>query len=97
MLDFLYQWITNIAFYLVIITAVIQVLPENSYKKYVRFFTGLILVFLLASPILKMFGMEQKFYEIYEGETYREQLEEMENAQKYIEELYREVPDETEF
>lgn len=96
MFEFLYQWITNITSYLVIITAVIHVLPENNYKKYIRFFTGLILVFLLSAPILKVFGMERTFYELYEGEAYRQQIREMEDAKGYIEEIFEEEAQEDE-
>ena len=47
MFAFLYEWIRNVAFYIVIITAVIQILPNNTYKKYIHFFTGLVLILLL--------------------------------------------------
>ena len=44
MIAFFYQWLQNIAFYLILITAIIQIIPNHSYKKYIRFFTGLILI-----------------------------------------------------
>ena len=33
-----YQWLQNIAFYLILITAIIQIIPNHSYKKYISFF-----------------------------------------------------------
>lgn len=41
MIAFFYQWLQNIAFYLILITAIIQIIPNHSYKKYIRFFTGI--------------------------------------------------------
>ncbi len=87
MFQYIYQWIENIAFYLVVITAVIQLVPNNSYKKYIRFFTGLILVILLANPIMKIFQIEETFEAFYEEADYERKLEEIENATKYLEDI----------
>ena len=81
MLEAIYEWIENIAFYLVMIVAVIQMVPSNSYKKYIRFFAGMILILMLAGPILKVFGMstlQSKVYQEKLGEM-EEKLKEMEN------------------
>ena len=59
-MTYLYEWIENIAVYMVIITVAMQMVPNNSYKKYIRFFTGLILIIMMSGPILKIFGMEQE-------------------------------------
>lgn len=77
----------NIAYYMVLITAVIQVLPNQEYKKYVRFFTGMVLVMLLANPILSIFGMEHRFSELYDGQAYEEATKEMKSAAEFREEL----------
>lgn len=39
----------NLAVYMLLVTAFLQALPENSYRRYVRFFCGLLLTVLLAS------------------------------------------------
>lgn len=87
MFEYLYEWIENIAFYLVILTVAIQLIPNNSYKKYIRFFTGLILVIMLSSPILKIFGMEEVFRDFYESAEYEQKMKEIENATKYLEDI----------
>ena len=74
MFDYLYQWIENIAFYLVILTVAMQMVPNNNYKKYIQFFSGLILVLMLAGPVFKVFGMEQKFTEFYENAEYQQNM-----------------------
>lgn len=60
-MDLLYEWIQNLVCYLVIFTAVLEVLPGKEYKKYIQFFAGLVLILLLVTPILKVTGMEQNF------------------------------------
>ena len=62
-MDLLYEWIQNLVCYLVIFTAVLEVLPGKEYKKYIQFFAGLVLILLLVTPILKVTGMEQNFWE----------------------------------
>lgn len=91
MLDYIYQWIENIAFYLVIFTGVMQMVPNNNYRKYIQFFSGLVLVILLMNPLLKLFGMEQKIKEIYDNSLYEQKIEEIEEATKYLEDLLDEV------
>ena len=58
MLDFIYEWIQNIAFYLILITVLLHMLPDSDYKKYIRFFTGLILILLLITPVLKLLHID---------------------------------------
>lgn len=85
MFEYLYEWLQNIAFYLVLTTAVMHIVPNHTYTKYIRFFTGLLLVVMLAGPVLKVFGMEQKFTEIYVSEEYKQKRKEIEEATKYLE------------
>lgn len=73
MLAFIYEWMENIAFYLVILVAVMQMIPQNSYKKYIRFFAGIILILMLAGPILKLFGMTE-----YQNNEYQNAIKEIE-------------------
>ena len=82
MFDYIYQWIRNLAFYLVLATAVIQVIPGSDYKKYIRFFTGLVLVIMMMTPVLKLFGMEDSLKDYYNYAEYRWKIEEMENVKQ---------------
>ena len=84
-MTYLYEWIENIAVYMVIITVAMQMVPNNSYKKYIRFFTGLILIIMMSGPILKIFGMEQDLKEFYKSAEYEQKVKEIEGATKYLE------------
>lgn len=66
MFDYLYEWIQNIAFYLVLVTAVLHAVPDKAYKKYVRFFTGLVLILMIITPVLRLFGTEAEIVELHE-------------------------------
>lgn len=101
MLDMVYSWMKNIAFYLVIMTAVLEVLPGNTYKKYVRFFTGLVLILLVLSPVLKWTGtvdtfrfeykqQEEKFRAEMERQRKAFETENLENS--FLKEVGEQVP-----
>ena len=75
-MEFLFDWVKNIEFYLIFITLILNVLPHNSSKKYIRLFTGMILVLIVISPVTKFFDMEDKlagyfqyFDYIFDSET----------------------------
>lgn len=87
MFDFLYEWIQNLAFYLVIITAVLQILPGKEYKKYIQFFSGMVMILLILTPILKLTGTQGRFNELYHSKQYEMEKEEIEKQQKYFENL----------
>lgn len=93
MFAFLYEWIRNVAFYLVIITAVIQILPNDTYKKYIHFFTGLVLILLLMTPILKILGMENLSASFWKKEGLKLKMEEIEKETEYLQEENIEVED----
>jgi stage III sporulation protein AF len=87
MLDALYEWIRNIAFYLVIVTVVLEAVPGDSYKKYIRFFTGLVLILLLITPLLKLTGTADTFYALYHNKEYEQEKRMIEQQERYWEEI----------
>lgn len=56
MFDYIYEWLRNISYYLILVTAVCYVLPSASYRKYIRFFTGLVLISMLLAPVINLIG-----------------------------------------
>ena len=76
---------------MVIFTVAMQMIPNSSYKKYIRFFTGLILIIMLSGPIMKIFGMEQELQEFYKSAEYQQKVKEIERATKYLEEFSGEI------
>lgn len=84
MFEYLYEWLQNLAFYMILVTAVMHVIPNGGYEKYIRFFCGLILVILLATPLISLFGAGAHFQKIYENAEYGRVQREMEEAAEYI-------------
>lgn len=87
MFEYLYEWMKNLAFYMVLVTMAIHMIPNADYKKYISFFTGLVLVVMLCGPVLKIFGMDNHLKDLYENEDYLKQIEQMEESTKYLNEI----------
>lgn len=87
-IDTVYNWVKNLAFFAILSTAVLQMIPDQGFQKYVRFFTGLLMVSMLLLPIFKVTGKENIFTDIYKSREYREQLEEnSKKSQELIEQI----------
>ena len=80
MIQLVYRWMQNLAVYMILVTAFLQALPENSYRKYVRFFCGLLLTVLLAQPVLDLMGEAGQVTAEYE-----QMIKEMEYAADLLE------------
>lgn len=85
MLQAVYRWMQNLAVYMILVTAFLQALPDNHYRKYIRFFCGLILIILLAQPLLNLAGMSGRMTELYRTAEYEQMIQEMEDAERLLE------------
>ena len=70
MLEEIYGWLQNISVYLIVMAAVMHAIPGKDYGKYIRFFSGLVLILMLSSPLLRLAGMEGTFRTLYKGKEY---------------------------
>ena len=84
MLRQLYDWIQNIAVYLIVVSAVMHAVPGKEYEKYIRFFSGLILILLLFMPLMNLTGIADEFVSLYKSQEYEMNRREIENAEEMI-------------
>lgn len=72
MFEPLYGWLQELSYYLILVTAVTCVLPSSAYRKYIRFFTGLVLILLLLTPVMNLFKADAfikiDLFEMYDVE-----------------------------
>ncbi len=76
-MDYIYEWVQNIAIYLVLMTAIMQVVPNTEYQKYVKFYMGLVVVLMLCSPVIKILGLEQRVNITYSAKKYRMEFDQL--------------------
>lgn len=59
----LFGWMKSLIIYLIFAGAVINMTPVGSYKKYIKFFTGIVAIIILMKPISFIFDFdESKLY-----------------------------------
>lgn len=59
-MDILQKWVRSLVCYLCFIQIIDQILPNGSYRKYVRFFCGLLLIILTVSPFMDAAGLSKR-------------------------------------
>lgn len=89
MLEEVYKWIQNISVYLVVVTAMLHAVPGKDYERYIRFFSGLVLIVLIFMPVLSVFGMKETFGTIYGNQAYEKERKELEEAGNSYEEMLK--------
>jgi len=85
MIAYIYDWIQNITFFMVLTTIALHVIPNNNYKKYLKFFTGLLLVVMLADPLFTIFGIGQNFVDLFNNISYQQELQKIEESTRHLE------------
>ncbi len=87
-MDEVYSWIRNIVIYMILNTIIMNLLGNSSYKKYVSIVSGMILVLIVISPLMKLFDLEDdlEYYlgsneQAAEALSFRKSLAHMEKKQ----------------
>ena len=75
----LLEYIKNIGYFLILMSLVSNVMPDNSYKKYCRMFCGLILVVLVINPFYEFLNYEGDIEDIFSTISYESGARELEN------------------
>ena len=71
------EWIKSFVGCLLMISVVMQMLPNSKYEQYVKLFTGLLMLVLLIQPVLKIGSMDSYLEgKIEEAMEAQERLEE---------------------
>ena len=81
----LLDYIKNIGYFLILMSLVSNVMPDNSYKKYCRMFCGLILVVLVINPFYEFLNYEGDIKDIFAMTSYESRAMELENQIKMSE------------
>lgn len=95
----IYSWVKSIIIFLVLTTIISNLLGKSTYKKYVNLITGIILVILVISPLLKLFQIDDTLDYFFsfnilstEAEDMNSRLVNMEEGQ--MSEILKEYKDE---
>lgn len=70
------NWIRSILILYFLMMIIIYFTAGESYKKYIRFFMGLVLALTLLRPVLTLFGKEDALWDGIAYESFRQTMEE---------------------
>lgn len=98
-----YEWIRNLAFYVILSTMLLSLLPDKKYEKYLKLFMGMVFFLLVISPLASWTGTEDQVVEAFARITFendvemlRKELEDVEERRaEILIEYYEEMAEET--
>lgn len=73
----LYQWIQNLTGFFLFLSVAERLLPGKQYGKYLRLFSGMILVFIVLQPLTEGMHLEDTISGYYESFLFQEQTEDL--------------------
>lgn len=84
-MEVIYGWVKNLVCFYIFLTAILHLLPKESYRKYVRFFTGLLLVIMVFTPIFSLLKDKDSLYEKIEQAGFFQEMENLKLDTAYLE------------
>lgn len=84
----LYQWMKSLAFFHVLTTAILHILPDKRYEQYIRLFLGLLLVLLICTPVFSIIGKSEELLAGFRENYGKEEQARMETEAEGIRETF---------
>lgn len=69
-MEYFVRWIKNIAIFYIIASLILNMIPGDQYKRYVRLFLGIVMVILLIKPVGRLTGLDGRFAELFGTGSY---------------------------
>lgn len=87
MTEALYSWVESLVCYYILLSAVTNFLPDNSFKKYIQYYLGLLLILVMLSPVFQVIGIQKEIDRCVEelGETFKDRETWEERAESFEE------------
>ncbi len=84
------EWIKTLIFFSLFVTLIMQLLPGDQYKKYVRFFAGMILIVLAVSPLFRLMNRSDIQHGLLEVLAYEQESSQLQMDFPYMEQQQQE-------
>lgn len=84
-----WNWLRTILYVSLFLSVVMHLIPEKKYRKYVRFFAGMIILVLTVGPLADLFSQNGSMEQIVEDRLFRQQSAETSADLEYMEESSR--------
>ena len=71
----IYQWIRSLVFYLILMTMLMDLLPDKKYENYLRLFTGVVFLLLFFQPFTGLLGAQERIAGLFERLTFQNEVQ----------------------
>jgi stage III sporulation protein AF len=89
--DAIYGWMQNLAFFFIFMTAILNCLPVDQYRKYVQFFLGLVLMLVLCRPLLQLLNLDQSLSDTLSSLILEQEADNSRNSMFSVEGIQEEM------
>lgn len=84
----IYGWMENLAVFYIVFTAVLHLIPDQKYERYVRSFMGLLLILMLCTPVFSLLGKGEQLLSDFQLRYNAENRSLMEMEAENLQEVY---------
>ena len=67
------EWVWQIICCLIFITVLSSLLPKKSYEKYIRLFSGMILILVIIKPVTESLDLDEKLAALFQSVQFQEE------------------------
>lgn len=71
MMNGIYEWIRSLVSFMILMTVIMNLLPDKKYEKYLRVFSGLVFLLLFCAPLTDLNGLETRMAGAFERITFQ--------------------------
>lgn len=79
-MDEIYLWIKNIVIYMILNTIIMNLLGNSSYKKYVSIVSGMLLVLIVISPLIRLLKIDDKLDYFFQSNNFAIEASDFKNS-----------------
>lgn len=83
----LYTWIRNLVIYMILNTIIMNLLGNSSYKKYIGIVSGMILVLLVISPLMRFLKIDENLNYYLQSNEFTVEASDFKNDLRRMEEM----------
>ncbi len=67
----IYEWVRSLVSYMILMTMIMNLLPNRNYEKYIRLFAGMVFLLLVVSPFTDLTGTAARMAGAFERITFQ--------------------------
>ena len=86
-----YSWLKTVVFFMIFLTIISNLLDKSDFKKYINVVTGLLLVLVTVTPLLRFTSFDESFAYFFDSVTFNLKTTEVANEMKDAENEQRKV------